>query len=349
MGESWGDLVAAEYMFSHGYSNAAPARGRSAPTPPATRSPASATTPIDKNPLNYGPTTASTRTGDEVHADGEIWNGTQWEVRQALVEKWTPRSRTRDKALQLAAPRLTAARPAAARRRCPGNRRWVQLMFDAFLLQQGATSMLDARDAMLAADQMRFDGANQKALWQAFARRGMGKRRQHPERRLRRPDARASPRRGHRTPGDVRRQRPGTVYVGRYEARATPVADTIAGTELEAQVAVHAGQLPDALRLARAAASQRFTLKVPAKARASTQTSADQEVEEPRGGRRRAPRSSAPAPARCNTELADRRHRGHQLGRRQRPATSTSTHPYVVVDLAGGAQTVTPRSRSARC
>jgi len=28
--------------------------------------------------------------------------------------------------------------------RCPGNRRFIQIQFDAFLLQQGATSMLDA-------------------------------------------------------------------------------------------------------------------------------------------------------------------------------------------------------------
>ena len=48
-------------------------------------------------------------------------------------------------------------------------------MFDAFLLQQGATSMLDARDAMLAADRMRFHGADQTVMWDAFAKRGMGK------------------------------------------------------------------------------------------------------------------------------------------------------------------------------
>ena len=35
-------------------------------------------------------------------------------------------------------------------------------MFDSFLLQQGATSMLDARDAMLAADRMRFAGDDQQ-------------------------------------------------------------------------------------------------------------------------------------------------------------------------------------------
>ena len=54
---------------------------------------------------------------------------------------------------------------------CPGNRRWVQLMYDAFLLQPGATSMLDARDAMLAADVARFGGANQVEIWRAFAKR----------------------------------------------------------------------------------------------------------------------------------------------------------------------------------
>jgi len=48
-------------------------------------------------------------------------------------------------------------------------------MFDSFLLMPAAPSMLDARDAMLAADLARFGGANQKELWDAFAKRGMGK------------------------------------------------------------------------------------------------------------------------------------------------------------------------------
>ena len=34
--------------------------------------------------------------------------------------------------------------------------------------------MLDARNAMIAADQMRFGGANKEEMWAAFARRGMG-------------------------------------------------------------------------------------------------------------------------------------------------------------------------------
>ena len=58
---------------------------------------------------------------------------------------------------------------------CPGNRRWVQLVFDSFLLMAASqVSMVDARDAMLAADMIRFGGANQDLLWNAFAKRGLG-------------------------------------------------------------------------------------------------------------------------------------------------------------------------------
>ena len=38
----------------------------------------------------------------------------------------------------------------------------------------GNVSMVDARDAMLAADMVRFGGAHQALLWNAFARRGLG-------------------------------------------------------------------------------------------------------------------------------------------------------------------------------
>ncbi len=58
---------------------------------------------------------------------------------------------------------------------CPGNRRWVQLVFDSFLLMAvSQLSMVDARDALLAADRIRFGGANQDLLWNAFAKRGLG-------------------------------------------------------------------------------------------------------------------------------------------------------------------------------
>ena len=100
MGESWGDLAGAEYMFSHGYST-----GTSpwvvGPTPPATPRRGIRDYPIDKNPLNYGDYGFDS-TGVEVHADGEIWNGTMWEVRQALVKKYNKKFQYKNKALQLA-------------------------------------------------------------------------------------------------------------------------------------------------------------------------------------------------------------------------------------------------------
>ena len=58
---------------------------------------------------------------------------------------------------------------------CPGNRRWIQLLFDSFLLMPTNPTMVDARNAILAADQARFGGANQTELWAAFARRGLGR------------------------------------------------------------------------------------------------------------------------------------------------------------------------------
>src|SRR4029079_4199524 len=86
MGESWGDLVAGEYMFSHGYSTGT---NPWAVGPYATGNKVVGIRDyaVSASPLNYS-NYGFDSTGDEVHADGEIWNGTQWEVRQALVRKW---------------------------------------------------------------------------------------------------------------------------------------------------------------------------------------------------------------------------------------------------------------------
>jgi extracellular elastinolytic metalloproteinase len=172
-------------------------------------------------------------TGPQVHADGEIWSATNFDIRQALAQKY---ARTHP-AGNLALQRSCAAgeRPASE---CPGNRRWVQLVFDAFLLMPVDPSMLDARDAYLAADVMRFGGANQGELWLAFARRGFGQQAASSNTTADTsidptPDY-ASPRHGAATvrfravaPDEggaaVRTAR---VYVGHYEARTSPVADT---------------------------------------------------------------------------------------------------------------------------
>src|SRR4029453_18990976 len=58
--------------------------------------------------------------------------------------------------------------------RCPGNRQWIQLVFDAMLMMPIDATMLQARDAAFAADLARFVGANQRELWLGYGRSGMG-------------------------------------------------------------------------------------------------------------------------------------------------------------------------------
>lgn len=169
MGESWGDLTATEYQFEngfeqpHGYSLTALAAYTTGNPERGIRN-----HNLDNSPLNYGNVGYDTG-GPEVHSDGEIWNGTQWELRNALMADYEAGFPSTDKVLQA---RCAAGLEGA--HGCPGNRRWIQLVFDAFLLLPGDTTMLDARDAMLASDMARFGGANQKTMWRVFAHRGMG-------------------------------------------------------------------------------------------------------------------------------------------------------------------------------
>ena len=243
MGESWSDLVAAEYHFAHGYDNGgntwAVGVYATGNEKVAIRDYA-----INRNPLNYSDYGFDT-TGNEVHADGEIWNGTQWSVRQALVNKYNATGNRRfayaNSTRQLACAQATPdfSTPPSE---CPGNRRWIQLIFDSFLLQQGATSMLDARDAMIAADRMRFDGRDAKVMWDAFAARGMGQGASVPD--ADSGDTRpsfASPR-SRNARLTVQANRPGQLYVGQYEARATPVADNLRGTKLGGRVSLVPGR-----------------------------------------------------------------------------------------------------------
>jgi len=113
-----------------------------------------------------GPTATSS---SQVHANGEIWSKTNFRIRQLLIDKYDEDFPSDDEDLQEAC--ASGELPPYA---CPGNRRWVQLMYDSFLLMPPNPTMLQARDAQLAADLMRFAGANQKELWLGFARQGFG-------------------------------------------------------------------------------------------------------------------------------------------------------------------------------
>ena len=244
MGESWGDLVAAEYQFSHGYSNGGNvwAVGVYAT---GNKKTAIRNYAINKNPLTYGELGYDS-TGNQVHADGEVWSGTMWRVRQELVKRHDAKFPYKNKKLQLACAAGSGTQSPLPADRCPGNRRWVQLMFDGFLLMQGASSMLDARDAMIAADQMRFGGDNKTALWKGFARSGMGLKAVSPDADAGdvKPSFKALS--GNRTVRfDPRmpngKKARGKLYIGTYEGRSTPVADTLRKTRLGAKAKLAAG------------------------------------------------------------------------------------------------------------
>ena len=157
-----------------------------------------------------------------------------WEVRQSLVEKYDAQFDYEDKALQLRCAGTRDDMSPLPADMCPGNRRWLQLVFDAFLLQQGSTSMLDARDAMLAADQMRFGGADKAVMWQAFARRGMGRDAFSATADSDEPTPSFASPVTPNVPITFQTASPARIYVGNYEARATPIADTIGSTDLAA-------------------------------------------------------------------------------------------------------------------
>jgi hypothetical protein len=108
--------------------------------------------------------------------------------------------------------------------------------------------MLDARDAYLAADMMRFGGANQKELWKVFAQRGMGEFAStadasdvDPIPSFESPLAAEATVTFSATAKEGGAAVAATIYVGRFEAGATPVADTDPSTPLPATVKMHPG------------------------------------------------------------------------------------------------------------
>lgn len=340
MGESWGDLVAAEYLISHSYPTGS---NPWAVGPYATGNKQAGIRdyPINRNPLQYGDYGFDS-TGPEVHADGEIWNAVQYDVRQTLVRKYNKRFPASNKTLQRRCAIGTANTGPLPADRCPGNRRWVQLMFDSFLLQQGATSMLDARDAMLAADRMRFGGANQRTLWAAYASNGMGVD-------ARTPDADShEPRPGYQAPGlrsgsvrfvakDGRRSLAGKFFVGHYEARVTPVADTLRKTKLGDTVRFAPGRY-DLLFQGNGAGLHRARFTVKPGKRQTVVVRAARNLASKHAGAKVVGSSAGSINA---DALIDDTEATNWAGVNETESVDAKgASPYVVVDLAGGRQVV---------
>jgi hypothetical protein len=334
MGESWGDLVAGEYQFSHGYSNGGNVWAVGAYATGNTET-AIRDYSIDKNPLNYSDYGFDT-TGPEVHADGEIWNGTMWEVRQALVEKYDAEFPYADKALQLACADATATTTPRAVGTCPGNRRWVQLMFDAFLLQQGATSMLDARDAMIAADQLRFGGANKDVLWAAFARRGMGSGAAVADADDHEPTPSFASATGPNSAITFATTGKASIYVGDYEARVTPVADTDPATDRGATASFTPGTY-DMVAVSPDRGLTRWTMTVLADGQPRTETLGD--VVNLAGAAAGA-RVIGATPGSLNADALIDGTEATNWGGVTPDVQVDESHPSVSVDLAGDVSTV---------
>jgi uncharacterized repeat protein (TIGR01451 family) len=118
-------------------------------------------TDMNKNPLTFrdiDPAQASAHSGiprnpvigtsaTEVHNMGEVWCVTLWDARANLI---------------------------ASHGWAVGNQLMLQLVTDGMNLSPADPNFLQARDAILQADQVDNAGANLDDLWAAFAKRGMG-------------------------------------------------------------------------------------------------------------------------------------------------------------------------------
>ncbi len=158
MGEAWSDWYAMDYLIDKGFDADTASVGD---VQVGFFMGGGTTIPLRSEPMdcpvgggNAGVCPGGTSTGSggytygdmghiigqpEVHADGEIWAQTLWQLRQALGTNVTESIITRGMELS------------------PQN-----------------PSMLDARNAILQADQVAFHGNHRGTIWSVFANRGMG-------------------------------------------------------------------------------------------------------------------------------------------------------------------------------
>ncbi len=105
--------------------------------------------------LNVNPQTYDDIIGAAVpHGVGEVWAGVLWDLFWKLVEMYGWDDDIKNGS--------------------GGNNLAIQLVMDGMKLQSCSPGYLDGRDAILAADLINNDGANQCLIWEVFARRGLG-------------------------------------------------------------------------------------------------------------------------------------------------------------------------------
>jgi len=112
------------------------------------------TYPYTRN-MNVNPHTYSNINGESVpHGVGSVWCVMLWDMYWNLVDEYGF-----DNDLYTGTG---------------GNNMAMQLVTDGLKLQPCSPTFLDARDAILEADMLNYDGANQCLIWETFARRGLG-------------------------------------------------------------------------------------------------------------------------------------------------------------------------------
>lgn len=88
------------------------------------------------------------------HPVGEVWTLMLWELYWKMTKAygWDPNLYTGN----------------------GGNNKAIRLVFEGMKLQPCNPGFVDGRDAILKADQVLYNGANQCLIWEAFAKRGLG-------------------------------------------------------------------------------------------------------------------------------------------------------------------------------
>ena len=159
MGESWSDLAAVEYLHEYGFAPQADENPFAiGPYATGDKQAGIRNYGMNASPLNYSDVgydfvcNANCPLLTQVHADGEIWSATNYDIRQAMHDAATARTRR------------ARRRPATA----------VQLVFDAWpLMAVGSVSMVDARDA-ISPPTRSASRRDADTMWNVFASRGLG-------------------------------------------------------------------------------------------------------------------------------------------------------------------------------
>ncbi|MFC0273701.1 M36 family metallopeptidase [Metabacillus herbersteinensis] len=142
MGEAWGDWFAMHYLIKNGLQEKAVVGAYVT----GNEERGIRSWSLEESPLQYGDIGFDI-IGPEVHADGEIWAAILWEVRETLLSTLGKEE---------------------------GEKVVEQLVVDAMPISAPNPSMVDMRDAIIAADTARYGGKHTDLLWSAFSKRGLG-------------------------------------------------------------------------------------------------------------------------------------------------------------------------------